>query len=198
MAKTKPIHVRKAETKAKKTSTPFPFAKLADWAHIIIITALSWVVYSNIFDKKPDMNGDNFAYYLLGKRIATGQGFTNATDIHHAPHTHFPIGYPALLAVFMKTVGDGQDTLNFMNGLMMYGTLLLYTFWSNALYLPHRLAFAATFITALNSHLLRSSTITMSEVPFYLSVCWHCSSLRGLWPMSGASGVRGYTCRSSL
>ena len=166
MAKTKHIHVRKAETKAKKTSTPFQFARLADWTHIIIITVLFWVVYSNIFDKKPDMNGDNFAYYLLGKRIATGQGFTNATDIHHAPHTHFPIGYPALLSVFMKTVGDDQDTLDFMNGLMMYGTLILLYFLVKRLTSSASLAFAAAFITALNSHLLRSSTITMSEVPF--------------------------------
>lgn len=167
MAKTKPVHVRKAEAKAKQTSSsPIPFAKIADWSHIIIITLLFWVVYSNIFDHKPDMNGDNFAYYLLGKRIATGQGFTNATDIHHAPHTHFPIGYPALLSVFIKVLGDDQDNINFMNGLMMYGTLLLLYFLVKRLTQSASLAFVATFITALNSHLLRSATITMSEIPF--------------------------------
>jgi hypothetical protein len=167
MAKTKPVHVRKAEAKAKQTSSsPIQFAKIADWSHIIIITVLFWVVYSNIFDHKPDMNGDNFAYYLLGKRIATGQGFTNATDIHHAPHTHFPIGYPALLSVFIKVLGDDQDNINFMNGLMMFGTLLLLYFLVKRLTKSASLAFVAAFITALNSHLLRSSTITMSEIPF--------------------------------
>ena len=53
-----------------------------------------------------------------------------------------------------------------MNGLMMYGTLLLMYFLVKRLTSSASLAFAATFITALNSHLLRSSTITMSEVPF--------------------------------
>jgi 4-amino-4-deoxy-L-arabinose transferase-like glycosyltransferase len=167
MAKTKPNPVKRSEVKPRqpKPST-FSFARFADWTHIIIITLLFWFVYSNIFDKKPDLNGDNFAYYLLGKRLATGQGYTNATEIHHLPHTHFPPGYPALLALFMKTVGDDQDTLNFMNGLMMYGTLLLMYFMVRKLTSSASLAFAGTFITALNSHLLRSSTITMSEVPF--------------------------------
>ena len=167
MAKTKPVPVKKREVKPTQAkASSFSFAKFADWTHIIIITLLFWIVYSNIFDKKPDMNGDNFAYYLLGKRLATGQGYTNATEIHHMPHTHFPPGYPMLLALFMKTVGDDQDTLNFMNGLMMYGSLLLLYFMIKRLTASSALAFAAAFISALNSHLLRSSTITMSEVPF--------------------------------
>ena len=118
------------------------------------------------FDHKPDLNGDNFAYYLLGKRLANGLGYTNATTVELTPHNHFPPGYPALLCVFMKTIGDDQDTLNFMNGLMMYGTLLILYFLIKRLTGSAALAFAAAFITALNSHLLRSSTITMSEVPF--------------------------------
>lgn len=167
MAKTKPAAVKKPEVKAKAAKpSSFSFAKFADWTHIIIITVLFWFVYSNIFEKKPDLNGDNFAYYLLGKRLANGQGYTNATEIHHLPHTHFPPGYPALLAVFMKTIGDDQDTLNVMNGLMMWGSLLLLYFMVKKLSGSSPLAFATAFITALNSHLLRSSTITMSEVPF--------------------------------
>ena len=167
MAKTKPAPVKRYEAKQKQAqASTFSFAKFADWTHIIIITLLFWIVYSNIFEKKPDLNGDNFAYYLLGKRLATGQGFTNATDIHHGPHTHFPPGYPALLSVFMRTIGDDQDTLDFMNGLMMYGSLLLLYFIVKKLTSSSALAFAATLISALNSHLLRSSTITMSEIPF--------------------------------
>jgi hypothetical protein len=167
MAKTKPLHTKKAEAKPKpaKAST-FSFARFANWTHIIIITVLFWVVYTNIFEKKPDLNGDNFAYYLLGKRLATGQGYTNATDIHHGPQTHFPPGYPALLAVFMKTVGDDQDTLNYMNGLMMYGSLILLYFLVKRITGSAALAFVTAFISALNPHLLRSATITMSEVPF--------------------------------
>ena len=167
MAKNKTVAAKKPDVKPRQAKpSTFSFAKFANWSHILIITILFWFVYSNIFEKKPDLNGDNFAYYLLGKRLATGQGFTNATEIHHLQHTHFPPGYPALLAVFMKTVGDDQDTLNVMNGLMMYGSLLLLYFITKRLSSSSALAFAVTFIAALNSHLLRSSTITMSEIPF--------------------------------
>jgi len=167
MAKTKPAPIRRSESKQKQSKpSTFNLGRFADWTHIIIITVLFWFIYSNIFEKKPDLNGDNFAYYLLGKRLANGLGYTNATDIHHGPHTHFPPGYPALLAVFMKTVGDDQDTLDFMNGLMMYGSLLLLYFMVKRLTASSALAFVAAFITAINSHLLRSSTITMSETPF--------------------------------
>jgi hypothetical protein len=168
MAKTKPTPVKKQEVKAKpaKPASNFSFTKFADWTHIIIFSLLFWFVYSNVFDHKPDLNGDNFAYYLLGKRLADGLGYTNATTVELTPHNHFPPGYPALLCVFMKTIGDDQDTLNFMNGLMMYGTLLILYFMVKRLTGSAALAFAASFITALNSHLLRSSTITMSEVPF--------------------------------
>lgn len=162
----KPAPKQTARPKQAKSASTFSFDKFSTWAHIIIITVAFWLVYSNIFDHKPDLNGDNFAYYLLGKRLANGQGYTNATEIHHLPHNHFPPGYPALLAIFMKTVGDDQDTLNFMNGLMTYGSLLLLYFMTKKLTSSSALAFAATFISALNSHLLRSSTITMSEIPF--------------------------------
>ena len=173
MAKSKPNPVKRPEPKQRQPKpSSFSFDKYLNWVHIIIITVLFWLVYSNIFDHKPDLNGDNFAYYLLGKRLANGQGYTNATEIHHLPHTHFPPGYPALLAVFMKTVGDDQDTLNYMNGMMMYGSLLLLYFITKKLTSSSALAFAATFLCALNSHLLRSSTITMSE---------RCSSSRDRW-----------------
>ena len=166
MAKTKATPIKKQEVKPQKTSSSFDGAKFATWTHIIIITVLFWFIYSNIFDKKPDLNGDNFAYYLLGKRLANGLGYTNATTVELLPHTHFPIGYPALLCVFMKTVGDDQDTLNFMNGLMLYGSLMALYFLVKRITASSPLAFATAFITALNSHLLRSSTITMSEIPF--------------------------------
>ena len=167
MAKTKATPIKKAATKVPtaKTST-FDMGGVMTWTHLLIITVLFWFIYSNIFDKKPDLNGDNFAYYLLGKRLATGLGYTNATSIELSPHTHFPIGYPALLCLFMKTVGDDQDTLNFMNGLMFYGTLLILYFLVKRITASNPLAFATTIITALNSHLLRSATMTMSEIPF--------------------------------
>ena len=117
------------------------------------------------------MNGDNFAYILLGKRLAAGLGFTNATSLTLTPHNHFSPGYPAMISVFSKTVGDEQDTVSFMNGLMMYLSLILMYFITKRLTGSAALAFAVAFLCSVNSILLRFSTITMSEVPFIFVSC---------------------------
>ncbi|MFN8309126.1 MAG: glycosyltransferase family 39 protein [Chitinophagales bacterium] len=168
MAKHKHQQTNKATAKAdsQKETSNFSFEKYVKWLHLGIITVLFWFVYSTVFDHKPDLNGDNFAYYLLGKRIATGQGFTNATSIHHEPHTHFPPGYPVIIAGIIKFIADDQDTINFFNGLMLYACLLLLYFLVKRLTDSAAFAFVVTLLTALNAHLLRSSVIMMSEIPF--------------------------------
>ncbi|MFN8278081.1 MAG: glycosyltransferase family 39 protein [Chitinophagales bacterium] len=164
MAKTNATPKKAAKPAAPKSSVNFQ--QYITWLHLGIIAILFWYVYATVFDHKPDLNGDNFAYYLLGKRIATGEGFTNATSIKHEPHTHFPPGYPVIIAGIIKFVGDDQDTINFFNGLMLFGTVILLYFLVRRLTGSSSFGFVVALLTALNSHLLRSSTITMSEVPF--------------------------------
>lgn len=170
MAKSKPIAKPAPKSaqryKQESKASSFSFDKFSKWAHLIIITITFWFLYSTIFDHKPDVNGDNFAYTLLGKRLAAGLGFTNATEIHHGPHNHFSPGYPAMICLFSKTVGDDQDTISFMNGVMMYLSIILMYFITKRLTGSSALAFAVSFLCAVNSILLRFSTITMSEVPF--------------------------------
>jgi hypothetical protein len=123
------------------------------------------VCYLAIYDAKLDLGGDNAGYYILGQSLHSGQGYT---DIHlpGAPSAkHFPPGYPAVLAVFM-TISDSFDFLKWMNGLLFLGALLMLQrlfvrMTENAL-----LAWTALGLTLLNAHLLRSSTILMSEIPF--------------------------------
>jgi hypothetical protein len=168
MAKSKPQPISKPAIKPNqvKAKSTFSLEKFMNWTHLIIITLTFWILYNNIFDHKPDMNGDNFAYMLLGKRLAAGLGFTNATTVELTPHNHFSPGYPAMISVFIKTIGDDQDTISFMNGVMMYLSLLLLYFITKRLTGSAVLGFAVSFLCAVNSILLRFSTITMSEVPF--------------------------------
>lgn len=168
MAKSKPAPkpIKQVPPAKEKKTSSFSFEKFTTWAHLIIIGLTFWFLYSTIFDHKPDMNGDNFAYILLGKRLANGLGFTNATSRELTPHIHFSPGYPAMIAVFVKTLGDDQDTISFMNGVMMFASLILIYFITKKLTRSASLAFAVSFLCAVNSILLRFSTITMSEVPF--------------------------------
>jgi hypothetical protein len=177
MAKSKPAPAQAprqvARTKQVKQASSFSFDKFTMWLHLIIIALTFWILYTSIFDHKPDMNGDNFAYMLLGKRLAAGLGFTNATTRELTPHNHFSPGYPAMIALFSKTVGDEQDTVSFMNGIMMFLSVIMTYFITKKLTASPALAFAVAFLCAVNPILLRFSTITMSEVPFVFiaSIC---------------------------
>ena len=55
-----------------------------------IITCVFVFNYIQIFDFKPDLNGDNVYYYSLGKALASGQGYTNIMFLEESPHSHFP------------------------------------------------------------------------------------------------------------
>jgi len=63
---------------------------------LLTITILFGSTYTYIFDKKLDLNGDNANYYMLGKALASGEGYVNTNSIQKTPNNHFPPGYPAL------------------------------------------------------------------------------------------------------
>ncbi|MCW3125491.1 MAG: repeat protein [Bacteroidetes bacterium] len=172
MAKTKPAVAPKREVKPKQSAPvkPIPWAKYGMWAALVVISITFWFLYNTIFDHKPDMNGDNFAYILLGKRFIAGLGFTDATSRELRPHIHFSPGYPLMIAGIMKIFGEEQDTISFANGVMMYLSLILLFFIGRRLTGSTIAAFVIAFLCAVNSFLLRFSTITMSEIP-YVFIC---------------------------
>jgi hypothetical protein len=135
------------------------------WWPILVVALAFILVYPSIFDEKLDMGGDNAGYFILGKSLAEGQGYS---DIHYFPSqpaNHFPPGYPFLLALLMK-LGLGLLGMKMVNGLLLLasGILLLNFFKTTTPRTP--LAVVAVLLMILNTHLLRYSTILMSEIPF--------------------------------
>lgn len=138
---------------------------LPNWAWFAFISLAFIMVYPYIFDKKINLGGDNAGYYILGKAISSGQGYSNIDMPGNPPHNHFPPGYPAILGVFML-FSQSITFLKIINGLFLLGTsmlmfVLLKRFTDNKL-----LAFSASILLLFNFHLLSFSTIMMSEVPF--------------------------------
>lgn len=174
MAESKPSFKKSNKTatvKASKTTadSKFDMAKIVLWLHLIFITILFWSIHSTFTGGSLDLNGDNITYYLLGKRIATGLGFTNATSIHHEPHTHFPPAFPYLISFIITLFGDDMDNVVAVNGLLLYGSLLLFYFIAKGLTKSTGFAFAATVLVTLNAMIMRYSVTAMSEVPFIFS-----------------------------
>ena len=70
---------------------------------ILLVMAVAFTgVYASILDKKIDLNGDNGNYYMLGKALATGQGYVNINSFQKHLHKHFPPGYPLLISSIIR------------------------------------------------------------------------------------------------
>ena len=121
-----------------------------------------------VFDENPDLNGDNTNYLMLGRALATGQGYTNTDFITPVPATSFPPGYPVLVALLVTLFPDEMATVKMANGVFFALSILLLFHLFSRLGGNCHLAFVACVGTVLNTHLLRSSTIMMSEIPFLL------------------------------
>lgn len=134
------------------------------------------LVYAFIFDSKLDMGGDNAGYYILGRALLQGEGYTNI----HIPGTpaasHFPPGYPALLAVAML-FGKSFTWLKVVNGILFGATLWWFRSIAEKATGSTAFAWVAVLLVGLNSHLLRSSTIMMSEIPYTAA------SILALWTL---------------
>ncbi|CAI8275183.1 MAG: Uncharacterised protein [Owenweeksia sp. TMED14] len=123
------------------------------------------IVYVTIFDAKLDFGGDNAGYYILGKSIITGQGYTDLHLPGANAANHFPPGYPVILSLMM-TISDNFIFLKIINGLLFLFSLLILQRIFERMTQQKSIAWIALLFTLLNSHLLRSSTIIMSEIPF--------------------------------
>lgn len=154
------VMAKKHQNQAKPTKKPLP-----TWVYPLLLIFTFIVVYPLIFDEKVSLGGDNASYYILGKALSSGEGYTNIHVPGNPAHNHFPPGYPIILAVFMFFT-NSIVFLKWINGLLLLGTSLL----SYRLFLRFAenkaLAFVGALLILFNFHLLSYGTIMMSEVPF--------------------------------
>ena len=62
---------------------------------IIVVAWLALVLYT--FNSKPDLNGDNFNYYIYATSLAAGEGYCDLSSPGHPATSTFPPGYPILM-----------------------------------------------------------------------------------------------------
>ncbi|MBP9153000.1 MAG: hypothetical protein KBF73_12005 [Flavobacteriales bacterium] len=136
--------------------------------YLIIISIVFHGTYDRIFDKKVHLGGDNAGYYILGKSLVDGKGYTSIHSKDQIPGNHFPPGYPVLIASVMKVFSGKITTIKAANGFYMWAALMALFFLFRALTRNIHLSFVACLLAAYNFHLLEYSTIMMSEIPFVL------------------------------
>lgn len=139
--------------------------KLLTFLALVVLFFTFFYVYSSIFDKKIDLNGDNMYYFYLGKNLYENKTYAVFFDILQSPHGHFPPGYPLIIAFFM-TFSKSVIFIKVINGIFLFSSSLLIFFMVRKIVGDMYIAFTSAFFLLYNSFLLNYSTIMMSEVPF--------------------------------
>jgi hypothetical protein len=146
-------------------SSKFPKEKLI--YYIILLLAFLFS-YSYIYDKKVDKGGDSASYYMLGKAISQGDGYSSISSASKPPANHYPPGYPAIVGTVMKIFSDKMSTVILANGVMFLVSVILLFELFFLLTANINMAFVSALLLLVNYHLLRYSTMMMSEIPFTL------------------------------
>ena len=139
------------------------------WVIGVMLVIVSFVYnhnYSNLYDRKIDLNGDNIYYYSLGQALHQGEGYTNIISWSKSPHSHFPPGYPWFISKIMKVSPDNIQTVKKTNGFLMYLSVILLFFVVFYTTGNSMLAFCSSLLMSVHKDLLRFATIMMSETLF--------------------------------
>ena len=172
--------------------------KTSDTRNLLFYILLSFVfllAYSQAFDKKLDLNGDNFAYLNFASSILQGHGYSSPYSADYPATNWFPPGYSCILAVLMAFVGKNIVLLKVANGLFFLGGMLLFFTLIKKVTKNVPLAFSVCALLLLNSGLLRLATILMSEIPYvFFSILslYYLSKLEGdvkIWKSKYFYGV---------
>ncbi len=130
----------------------------------LIITFLG--VYNYIYDTKIDFNGDNASYFILGKSIASGNGYKNIDNVNKPAHGHFPPGYPLIVSAVLSAFPSDIQAVKKVNGFFFLASVVLFFFIANKLIGNIHLSFAVSMLLLFNANFLQFSTIMMSEMAF--------------------------------
>ena len=89
--------------------------KLHSAIYVLVLIFTFFKIYSNTFDKKISLIGDNASYYILGSAIANGDGYKNIQHLNKESHYHYPPGYPLIIAITIKLFSDNIITIKILN-----------------------------------------------------------------------------------
>lgn len=132
----------------------------------LVVVVLYTSAYLYIFDPKLDLNGDNYQYLNLSYSLMQGDGYVLPNSAEKSPTSLFPPGYSTLLASMQLVFGENIGLLKVLNGLFLFGTIIVMMKHLNELKVNPFLWMILGSFVALNAGLLRWGTILMSEMPY--------------------------------
>lgn len=138
----------------------------------IIFPLLIFVAWLGVarytFNEKPDLNGDNFNYYIYASSLASGQGYCDLSAPGAPATNNFPPGYPLLMTP-LRMLTDSFVAQKWLNEVFVLLSLLLLYFGLMRAGLPIMISFSAAVSGAFLPRLFHFSTMMMSEASFLLT-----------------------------
>ena len=133
------------------------------------VLAIVWgILAAKTFNPKPDLNGDNFNYYIYASSLATGHGYSDLSTPDMRPTASFPPGYPLLMTP-LRVVTDSIEAQKWLNELFVLGGILLIFFTLLRLGLRLDISLVAAAAGLFSPRLWHFSTMMMSEASFFFT-----------------------------
>lgn len=133
-----------------------------------LLTIIWFILASKTFNTKPDLNGDNFSYYIYATSLATGHGYSDLSHPSMGPTSNFPPGYPLLMAP-LRVMTDSIVAQKWLNELFVLGGILLLFFTLLQLGMRWDISLAASAAGLFCPRLWHFSTMMMSEASFFFT-----------------------------
>lgn len=156
-----------------------------------------------LFDPKLDTGGDNAVYLILAKSLVSGRGYSNLHLPGEPANTHYPFGFPGLLAgLFLLTGGVNVLAAKFL--VMVTGVLaMLFTLKMARLVSGDRSLLPMAFLVSVPIFATSSHKV-LTEMPFllasmaavYLVLRADSGNPRLCWPAFGLA-VMGFLLRTA-
>lgn len=129
--------------------------------------ALVWAVMATkTFNEKPDLNGDNFYYYIYATSLATGHGYSDLSTPKMNPTSNFPPGYPLLMTP-LRLITDSVVAQKWQNEVLILVGVILLFFTLLRMGMRWDVSLVAAAAGLFSPRLWHFSTMMMSEASFF-------------------------------
>jgi len=132
---------------------------------LVLAVSASLIAASTHWTAQPRHDGAGYA--VLAKALTQGQGFRAIDHPNQPLHSHFPPGYPLLLAIVFLTIGMGPAPLHLVSAACTSLACCLTWFWFRRLY-AFTSALLLTLAVAVNWQWNRTGAAILSEPLFLL------------------------------
>ncbi|HOG04638.1 MAG TPA: hypothetical protein PK978_00165 [Paludibacter sp.] len=134
---------------------------------LLLLSAVFAYTFTQTFDSKLNLNGDNVHYMQLAKNLAAGNGYSHNTPEGTVPASHYPPGYSAFLAVFIFLGINNLIFFKILNGILLLGGLIGLFYLIEKQTESLSLAFVATALALFSPKILEFASMVMSEIFFF-------------------------------